>query len=357
MGSLKAIQNFRKSLCLVILTLQTTATVLVMRYSRKVNEVGKDLYIGTTMTLMAELMKFILCLLVLALLESCSIAKSLLIFYFEVLKKPNETIKLLIPSSLYTIQNNLVITALSNLDAPTFQISYQIKIITTAVFSVLVLRKHINCMQWLALLILMLGVVFVQATAGQEPFGSTTINSHKFVGLSAVLVSSICSGFAGVFYEKLLKEGSQPSVLIRNLQMGIFSIFLNIAGVICHDYDEVISRGFFYGYSSIVWLVIMLQAFGGLLVAAVIKYADNILKGFATSISIIISCLVSNIILHDLELDGRPCFLLGTSMVAIATFLYGVNSHPATLSSRSETKSSETSPEYSTAKPNTVLPA
>ena len=142
--------------------IQTTATVLVMRYSRKVNEVGKDLYIGTTMTLMAELMKFILCLLVLALLESCSIAKSLLIFYFEVLKKPNETIKLLIPSSLYTIQNNLVITALSNLDAPTFQISYQIKIITTAVFSVLVLRKHINCMQWLALLILMLGVVFVQ---------------------------------------------------------------------------------------------------------------------------------------------------------------------------------------------------
>ena len=42
--------------------------------------------------------------------------------------------------------------------------------------------------------------------------------------------------------------------------LGIFSIFLNIAGVICHDYDEVISRGFFYGYSSIVWLVIMLQA-------------------------------------------------------------------------------------------------
>ena len=41
------------------------------------------------------------------------------------------------------------------------------------------------------------------------------------------------------------------------------------------------------------------QAFGGLVVAAVVKYADNILKGFATSVSIIVSSLVSFYFLGD----------------------------------------------------------
>jgi hypothetical protein len=42
---------------------------------------------------------------------------------------------------------------------------------------------------------------------------------------------------------------------------------------------EVQERGFYAGYSPIVWVVIFNQAFGGLVVAMVVKYADNIVKG------------------------------------------------------------------------------
>jgi len=52
-------------------------------------------------------------------------------------------------------------------------------------------------------------------------------------------------------------------------------------------------KGFFVGYGTVVWAVVLLQAGGGLLVAMVVKYADNILKGFATSLSILFSCVVS----------------------------------------------------------------
>lgn len=41
------------------------------------------------------------------------------------------------------------------------------------------------------------------------------------------------------------------------------------------------------------------QAVGGLIVAAVMKYADNILKGFATSLSIVLSSFVSYFFLSD----------------------------------------------------------
>lgn len=45
--------------------------------------------------------------------------------------------------------------------------------------------------------------------------------------------------------------------------------------------------------------ILFLQALGGLVVAVVIKYADNILKGFATSVSIIMSALISYFLLED----------------------------------------------------------
>lgn len=44
-----------------------------------------------------------------------------------------------------------------------------------------------------------------------------------------------------------------------------------------------------------------LQAYGGLVIALVVKYADNILKGFAVSLSIIISSFISYWFLNDFQ--------------------------------------------------------
>lgn len=40
----------------------------------------------------------------------------------EIFNKPKETLKLAIPSGIYTLQNNLLYLALSNLDAATYQV-------------------------------------------------------------------------------------------------------------------------------------------------------------------------------------------------------------------------------------------
>ena len=80
----------------------------------------------------------------------------------DIIQKPGETLKLLIPSGLYTLQNNLLFIALSNLDAATYQVTYQLKILTTALFSVLMLGKKLDSIKWISLVILMLGVSLVQ---------------------------------------------------------------------------------------------------------------------------------------------------------------------------------------------------
>ena len=78
------------------------------------------------------------------------------------------------------------------------------------------------------------------------------------LGLGSVLAACFTSGFAGVYFEKILKI-STCSLWIRNIQLGMFGTILGLIGVIASDYSKVLDKGFFQGYSNIVWTVVSLQ--------------------------------------------------------------------------------------------------
>lgn len=238
----------------------------------------------------------------------------------DIFDLPTETLKLAVPSILYTVQNNLQYVAVSNLDAATFQVTYQLKILTTAMFSVLMLNKTLSPVKWWSLIILTLGVGLVQIPPDYFSGHKADEKPHQntFVGLVAVLTACVMSGFAGVYFEKILK-GSEVSVWMRNIQLGLFGAVIGMLGVVIKDGAEIQEKGFFYGYNYMTWLAIANQAFGGLLVAVVVKYADNILKGYATSISIILSAIAS-VYLFDFELS--VLFALGSSFVIAAVYMY-----------------------------------
>lgn len=83
----------------------------------------------------------------------------------------------------------------------------------------------------------------------------------------------------------------------------------------------VLANGFFYGYNNTVLFVIVLQAVGGLVVAVVVKYADNILKGFAAAFSILTSCTMCYF-----WFDFHPNFIfsMGALLVTVSMYLYGL---------------------------------
>lgn len=311
------ISKYLRAMVLIILVLQTSLTVLFLRYSRTKDN-GQP-FIPTTVVFMTECLKYLLCLLLLLATSNWSLLDSLVVFREEVIYRPRETFLLAIPACLYTLQNNLLIIALSNLDAATYQVTYQLKILTTAGFSVLLLRKKLARRQWMALMLLMMGVALVQVTAEDI---SEASGQNRVLGFSAVLMACFSSGYAGVFYEKLVKQSSQPSIVVRNLQLGLFSLLFSFTGMVYYSSADIFQLGMFYGYTRAVLAIIILQSIGGLVVAATIKYADNILKGFATSISIIVSTLVSWLVLEDLV--AGPYFILGTATVLSASLLYGL---------------------------------
>ena len=78
--------------------------------------------------------------------------------------------------------------------------TYQLKILTAALFSVFMLRKTLQLGQWFALVMLFVGVAIVQVQnidSNQKQSSDVTRKQYPWIGLNAVIVSTICSGFAG----------------------------------------------------------------------------------------------------------------------------------------------------------------
>jgi len=207
--------------------------------------------------------------------------------------------------------------AVTYLDAATFQVTYQLKILTTALFAVIMLNKKLSGLQWLSLVILMAGVALIQMPDKISETDHTL--GERFLGLIMVLISCFSSGFAGIYFEKVLK-GETAGIWVLNVQLATYGVIIALVGVLISDGDAIQRDGFLYGYTNVAYFAISLSAFGGLVVAVVVKYADNILKGFATSISIVMSCLVS-VYLFDFVVTTK--FALGTLAVCAASYIYG----------------------------------
>ncbi|XP_038127158.1 UDP-galactose translocator isoform X1 [Cyprinodon tularosa] len=308
-----------KYISLAVLVVQNASLILSIRYVRTL---PGDRFFTTSAVVMAEVLKVTTCLLIILLQKRFNLKETACFLLDSVVFQYKDTLKLAVPSLIYTLQNNLQYVAISNLPAATFQVTYQLKILTTALFSVLMLRKSLSRVQWVSLLLLFGGVAIVQVQqeGNKEAAVADSSSQNYMVGLVAVVISCLSSGFAGVYFERILK-GSSASVWMRNVQLGIFGTVLGLLGLWWNDGPAVSEHGFLFGYTGMVWCVIFNQAFGGLLVAVVVKYADNILKGFATSFSIIVSTVMS-IYLFSFHVD--LLFSAGAGLVIGAVYMYSL---------------------------------
>nr|CAG4650297.1 EOG090X098P [Sida crystallina] len=316
-----------KYISLVTLTLQNAALGLSMRYAR--TRPG-DLFLSSTAVLMSELVKLVSCLWLVFKEEGGSTKGLGRKLHATIIQQPLDTLKVCVPSMVYVVQNNLLYVAASHLDAATYQVTYQLKILTTALFTVAILRRKLLGTQWMALVILLIGVAMVQLAQTDEPSKKSSADSgpeqNRLIGFGAALSACVLSGFAGIYFEKILK-GSDVSVWMRNIQLSFLSLPFGLFTCLVYDWSSITSKGFFFGYDAFIWYLVVLQAVGGLLVAMVVKYADNILKGFATSLAIILSCVVS-IYLFDFNLTIQ--FSVGTAFVMGSVFLYSYQPKKAT---------------------------
>ncbi|KAF3850074.1 hypothetical protein F7725_019793, partial [Dissostichus mawsoni] len=167
-------------------------------------------------------------------------------------------------------------------------VTYQLKIPCTALCMVLMLNRSLNRLQWFSVFMLCGGV-----------------EQNPFVGFVAIAIAVLCSGFAeGV-------KSSDTSLWVRNIQMYLSGIVITLIGVFLNDGNKVLENGFFFGYTHWVYFVVLLASVGGLYTSVVVKYTDNIMKGFSAAAAIVLSTVAS-------------VLLFGLHIMCVSIYLYGL---------------------------------
>lgn len=141
-----------------------------------------------------------------------------------------------------------------------------------------------------------------------------------------------------------------PSLWARNLQLSVPSLLFSFIGLLLSFSDSslhLIIMNLFWngaivqGFTPLVWIVVLNQALGGLLVAMVIRETDGVAKGFATSVAIIgnhFNCFFQDVQLIDFKflvstivsaiftqtIPG-PLFLIGAALVILSTIIYAAD--------------------------------
>jgi len=289
----------------ICLTISLSCQSLLITYSKKSdNETGYS-YDTTTTILLAEILKFF-------------IAGGILIYSNAGIgfRLNGETILYSLPALIYFIQNNLVFVALKFIDPATYQVLVNLKILTTGILFRFVLGKLLSSLQWAGLVLLMVGCATSQIATDCK---DTSLFSAPLEGIIICIILSVLSASAGIATEWIMKKSSLKNDPLQrqNMHLYFFGIIFNGLG---YYYEKKPAHGFFDGYDTVTVLVVMSYSFTGLIVSVIMKYADNMVKIYAVSVSMALTMVLSIFLFPEFKATAQ--LLFGIIIISISVLMY-----------------------------------
>lgn len=264
---------------------------------------------------------------------------------------PVKFMRLCLPRLIGIVQSNLNLYALRRLDATTYQIASQMRIITGALFAVLLTGKIVSRRQWFALILLVFSLVAVQwgdmdvddrrtrSMSQREKKEYVRTQRSQLKGGIAAMLASICSGFLGVYNEVIPaddkgkqaallpspveakinltnlgfhtsatlqleeqlteKKGGISSFWAGSVQNGFQGVFFAIIVAAFEGQLNAKEARTLFTVGRSVWTAILFQSIIGMAVSAVVGRMDNIRKSLAQSLSIAVSATASYLVFRE----------------------------------------------------------
>ena len=305
-----------------LLFVQNTFSTLVISYSRL--RPGPA-YVGSVVVALGELVKIVLNLLCnLAVFGYAATREELRRVYSA---EARQLWVYSVPALLYTVQNNLTFIGAAHLSVVAFQATNQLRIPATALVATLLLGQDIGRQRWLAVIMLTAGVVLVTMRPDAPGKHTSFHSAHRtpLVGIGALVGASSCSALASVWFERIVKTKSSPSLWVSSHLLACWALPLALLATL-HEAEVLRTEGPWRGIDSVAIAVVANQAGAGLVVGLTLKYASSVLKTFATSLALVFVCFVSWLYF---EAKLAPLFLLGVGLVLGATALYALQPCPS----------------------------
>ena len=221
--------------------------------------------------------------------------------------------------------------AYQNLEALTFNVLNQTKILSAALFCFVVMGKRQSRMQIASLILLTFSTLVIEKIVHPAAFvklmssNGPTFDLGKFItgmvggdlgrrfshGIIPIIVASMISGLAGALTQLNLQGGGsklsvwgkknsakvsrQPrNAYLFSMEMNVASIILLLGSLLMSPSGRNIMRTpstFFSNWTPQTFIPVVTNAIGGILVGLVTKHAGSVRKGFALIFGLLLSGL------------------------------------------------------------------
>ncbi|CAG9462491.1 unnamed protein product [Pedinophyceae sp. YPF-701] len=286
--------SFAGWMSLIVMVVKTTVIVIMLRHAR--TSLEKPFNVSVVVA-SSEVVKFIASL-VAVLFFSKAVPPAFRVPGDMSTQLPHRVgllqksaLPMVLPATLYLFQNIILFVAAGQLSALVFQVAQGSKIFFTAVFTSTLLGRSLKVHQWVAQPMLAAGMVLLSLRGGNI---SSQPSDNLPVGLALMTVGCCVSSFTGVIVEKYLKSDTDPGLWVRNCQLSFYSSWLGFAYAVFVSGASAQPDGMWQGFDhAIVVGTVFVQALSGITIAFVLKYADNILKNFASAASAILTAVTA----------------------------------------------------------------
>ena len=229
-----------------------------------------------------------------------------------------------LPAAIYALENNINYWALKNLKTPmAFVVFGHVETPLVAFLSILVLRRRYTGYQWMAIFLLVDGVMQTEmAICEAEGNGRCSrLADFPIASLAAVMLSRAVAAVAGISTEFLFKRRLDTSIYLQNIQLYSFGVLTNLVILGMREPQRYGEGTFFEGFTPVVGGVIVCAALQGMFVSAVIKHMSSLEKCFASGAAIFLNASISA---WNGHFDLNVAFFLGSAVVVVSITLYAM---------------------------------
>uniref|UniRef100_A0A336M608 CSON011419 protein n=1 Tax=Culicoides sonorensis TaxID=179676 RepID=A0A336M608_CULSO len=207
----------------------------------------------------------------------------------------------LIPALLYCIYNNLAFLNLSTFDPTTYFILLQLRVVFTGILFQIIFNRKLTKLQWFSLVVLTIGCMIRHINLSDpkstiESKNNISHDSFSMKGFGLIIIQTLCSCFAGVYNEYLLKKkGKDTDIYLQNIYMYIDSLACNIL--------LLFIQGDFFSAFDIksikqilqlnVLIIICNNCAIGIVTSFFLKHMNSILKTFASALELTFTAVLS----------------------------------------------------------------
>ncbi|CCI47618.1 unnamed protein product [Albugo candida] len=195
----------------------------------------------------------------------------------------------LIPAGLYACYDVLAYVNLRKFDASTYFLLLQFRLVVTGLLHQCMFNKKLCGIQWIALLIITFGCCIKTAS---EFYGVRKNTSPPKLAYASLMLQILCSTFAGVYNEVLLKR-TLATLNVQNIFMYVDStlctLFFIAAGVVESSEDNLTV------FSMNVLPLITIMACIGVVTSLFLQCMDSIRKAIASALELLLRAISATV--------------------------------------------------------------